>query len=67
MSGTDFNGSEREIRERLSEAELASFEALLDVPDPEVLAWILGEEAVPEDMDSPALRRIIAFHRGERA
>jgi antitoxin CptB len=92
MSGTDVNGSERQIRERrltfrawhrgmrevdlllgrfadahlagLSEAELASFEALLDVPDPEVLAWILGEEAVPEDMDSPALRRIIAFHRG---
>jgi antitoxin CptB len=47
---------------QLNEWELGSFEDLLDVPDPQILAWILGEEAVPDDFDSPALRRIIAFH-----
>jgi antitoxin CptB len=46
----------------LSERELGSFEELLDVPDPVLLAWIVGEEAVPDDLDSPALRRIIEFH-----
>jgi antitoxin CptB len=46
----------------LDERELASFEALLDVPDPEVLAWVTGETEVPPDADSPLLRRILAFY-----
>lgn len=49
----------------LSEPELASFEALLEIPDPEILAWVTGETAVPDDVNSPALHRIIAFHRKE--
>jgi len=49
----------------LSEPELASFEALLEIPDPEILAWVTGEMAVPDDVNAPALRRIIAFHRKE--
>ena len=43
--------------------DLAAFEALLDVPDPVVLSWITGEAPVPSDLDSPFLRRLIAFHR----
>jgi antitoxin CptB len=46
----------------LDEPELASFEALLDVPDPQIMAWILGEEDIPPERDTPMLRRIIAFH-----
>jgi antitoxin CptB len=46
----------------LDEGELADFEALMDVPDPDVLAWITGELAVPPDDDTPLLRRIFAFH-----
>lgn len=42
--------------------ELAAFEALLDVPDPTLLAWVTGEEPVPEDQRSPFLTRLIAFH-----
>lgn len=49
----------------LSEQELASFEALLEVPDPEILSWVTGEAAVPDDVNSPTLHRIIAFHRKE--
>jgi antitoxin CptB len=47
----------------LDEDELTSFEALLDIPDPDILAFVTGELAVPEDADSAVLRRIIVFHR----
>lgn len=46
----------------LDESELAGFEALLDVPDPEVLAWVIGEADVPAETDSPLVRRLLAFH-----
>jgi antitoxin CptB len=45
--------------------ELAAFEALLDTPDQDVLGWVLGEFAVPPDQDTPFLRQLIAFHRGQ--
>lgn len=48
--------------DRLDEGELAGFEALLDVPDQQVFAWISGEAAVPADADSALLRRLLAFH-----
>jgi antitoxin CptB len=48
----------------LADPELAAFEALLDVPDPELLAWVTGEMAIPADHDSPLMRRLIAFHYG---
>jgi antitoxin CptB len=50
------------VIEDLDETELAGFEALLDVPDPDVLAWITGELAVPPDDDTPLLRRLLSFH-----
>lgn len=46
----------------LDEADLTSFEALLEVPDPVVLAWITSEMPVPGDRDTRLLRRLIAFH-----
>lgn len=46
----------------LDEAELAGFEALLDVPDQTVLTWITGEASVPAEADSRLLRRLLAFH-----
>ena len=30
-----------------SDAELADFERLLDVPDPDIFAWVTGTEPVP--------------------
>lgn len=44
------------------ETELASFEALLQLPDPDVLNWVMGSVAVPPEADSTVLRRILAFH-----
>ena len=49
--------------DKLDEMDLAAFEAILDVPDPEILAWITGEEAIPVASDTPFLRQLIAFHR----
>ena len=49
----------------LSDAEIASFETLLDIPDPDILAFVTGEAPVPAEVDSPTLRLIIAFHRGK--
>jgi antitoxin CptB len=46
----------------LDEGELSAFEELLDVPDPEIMAWILGEAEIPPERDSGMLRRIIVFH-----
>jgi antitoxin CptB len=44
----------------MSEAELDEFERLLDAPDPEVLAWITGEAAVPSERDTPLFARLRA-------
>ena len=54
--------------EQLSDAELGEFERLLEVPDREVLGWVMGEAAVPPDYDTPLLRRLCEFnHRGAGA
>ncbi len=42
----------------MSEAELDAFERLLDAPDPQVLAWITGEERTPPEFDTPLLARL---------
>jgi antitoxin CptB len=46
----------------LDEDELAGFEALMGLPDPDVLGWVMGGVAVPPEVDSPILRKILAFH-----
>lgn len=46
----------------LDETDLASFEALLEVPDRQVLAWVTGESNVPAEADSQLLRRLLAFY-----
>ena len=47
----------------MSEANLVAFEALLDLPDPEILSWMTGEAEVPPEHDSGFVRDLIAFHR----
>ena len=44
----------------MSESELAEFERLLDVPDPQALAWITGVEAPPAEFDTPLFARLRA-------
>ncbi len=42
----------------LNAEELAQYEALLDVPDADLLKWVTGEAPVPESFDTPLFRRI---------
>jgi antitoxin CptB len=48
----------------LSEAEIDAFERLMDVPEPDLLAWIMGSAQTPADHDTPLFRRLRAFHPG---
>jgi antitoxin CptB len=48
--------------ERLGEAELDAYERLIEVPDPELYAWIAGQEPAPAEHDSELLARLRAFH-----
>ena len=43
--------AERHLK-TLSAAQLDRFEALLDNPDPDILNWITGAEAVPAAFDT---------------
>ena len=46
--------------EAMDEADLCEFERLLDVADPELLAWITGDETTPTAFDTPLFRRLRA-------
>ena len=46
----------------LDESGIADFEALLEVPDQDIFAWIVGGEPVPDSARTPLLDRLLAFH-----
>jgi Uncharacterized conserved protein len=46
----------------MSDADLDEFERLIEVPDRDLLAWITGEAATPENYDSAVFRRLKGFH-----
>jgi antitoxin CptB len=48
--------------DRLTDAELAEFERLIEVPDRDLLAWVTGEERVPGNYDSALFRKLRDFH-----
>src|SRR5467141_775735 len=53
---------------QLTDAELAQFERLIEVPDRDVLAWVTGEIDVPATHDTPLFHRLRDFNRrGEGA
>jgi antitoxin CptB len=45
-----------------SDAELDEFEQLIDAPDPELLAWVMGSSAPPRSLDSATFRRLREFN-----
>jgi antitoxin CptB len=46
----------------LDDDELSSFEALLELPDHDVFAWLTGQAPLPPDQDTPFFRRLKRFH-----
>ena len=45
----------------LSDGELDIFEALLDAGDPKILAWVQGDEQVPEEFQGTVINLIKNF------
>lgn len=48
----------------LSDEELEQFETLLEAGDPNIFAWIRGDDTPPADLDTPVLHRIAQFKHG---
>ena len=47
----------------LSDAELAAYERLTDVPEPELYAWITGERPAAPEHDTALFHRLRQFAR----
>jgi antitoxin CptB len=45
----------------LTDSEIAEFERLSDLPDPDIYAWLTGGEPVPDDYDHAVFRRLRDF------
>jgi antitoxin CptB len=50
----------------LTPHELGELEALMEAPDPDLFAWILGQSTVPLERDTLIFRRIAEFNRAGR-
>jgi antitoxin CptB len=48
----------------MSDRDLADFEALIEVPDRDLFAWVTGKEETPANYDLPVFRRLVAMHVG---
>lgn len=48
--------------ETMHDDELQQLEMLMQMPDPEMYKWLAGTVAVPDNWDTPLVRRIRAFH-----
>jgi antitoxin CptB len=48
----------------LSDAEVGEFERLMDVPEPDLLNWVMGAADTPASHDTPLFHRLREFHRG---
>ena len=46
----------------LTASDLDAFEALMELPDPDLYKWISGEAPPPADVDHRFLQRLRAFH-----
>jgi antitoxin CptB len=47
---------------KLSDDEVTAFEQLMDVPEPDLLAWVMGAAPTPAAYDTALFRRMCAFH-----
>jgi antitoxin CptB len=52
--------------DRMGADELDDYERLMEIPDPDLLGWIIGQQSPPPDHDTAMLRRLCAFHREPR-
>ena len=48
----------------LSEGDLADFEALMEVPDPALFAWVTGAKPVAANYSTPLYAALVRHHSG---
>src|SRR5271167_2219803 len=48
--------------DKLDETSLDDFEHLIEAPNAELYAWVVGDEPAPANHDTAVLRQLIAFH-----
>ena len=51
----------------MSDAELDQFERVLEIPTPDLLSWLMGEQPGPPEHHSPVMRQVLAFHLEPKA
>jgi antitoxin CptB len=49
--------------DKFDEAGLDDFERLMEAPNAELYAWVVGAEAVPATYNTTVLAELCAFHR----
>ena len=50
----------------LTDTELSDYERLLEVPDPDLYAWVTGAQPVPGNYDTGVFSRLRRFHLHSR-
>ena len=48
--------------EKFDDGALDDFERLIEVPNAELYAWVVGAEDAPQEFNTTVLRQLIAFH-----
>jgi antitoxin CptB len=48
--------------DKFDEPGLDDFERLIEVPNAELYAWVVGDTAIPANHDTAVLRQLIGFH-----
>jgi len=48
--------------DKLDEPALDDFEELMEAPNADLYAWVVGDAAVPPRYDTSVLRQLIGFH-----
>jgi len=48
--------------DKFDEASLDDFEHLIEAPNAELYAWVVGQDGIPANYDTAVLRQLIAFH-----
>jgi antitoxin CptB len=48
--------------DKFDDAALDDFERLIEVPNSELYAWVVGADDAPQEFDTTVLRQLISFH-----
>lgn len=51
---------------QLDRNELDQFERIIETPDQTLYAWLIGVRAMPDEAETPVMKKIMAFTRNRR-